>query len=92
LGFVTIEGRGSKDAQYYYLCTYDPKTKNVRKHYLGPVGSAEARRKADFYRWINILDERKVKRLRDESMAAKRLGLSFYDSLERVLELGESSR
>jgi len=92
MGFVRVERRGSGDALYYYLCTYDCKTRNVRKRYLGPVDSAEARRKADFFKWLNSLDEQEVKRLRNESVAVERSGLNFHFSLERVLELGQFSR
>ena len=88
MGFVTVEKRGSKGASYYYLCSYDSRTRNVHKRYLGPVGNAEARRKADFFRWLNSLDEKEIKRLREESVAVRRSGLSFQISLERVLELG----
>ena len=92
LGFVRLETRGSNGAQYYYLCSYDPKTRNVRKQYLGPVRSAEALREANFLMWLNTLDEKKVKNLKDESVAAERLGPSFHASLERVLELGKLAR
>jgi len=92
MGFVRVEKRGRNDALYYYLCSYDRKTRNVRRRYLGPVDSAEARRKADFFKWLNSLDEQEVKRLGSEGVAAERSGLSFHASLERVLELGRFSR
>ena len=92
MGFVRVEKRGSSNASYYYLCSYDPETRNVRRRYLGPVDSAEARRKANFFRWLNSLDRREVERLRTESVAVERSGLSFHASLERVLELGQFSR
>jgi len=90
--FVRMEKRGRNDALYYYLCSYDRKTRNVRRRYLGPVDSAEARRKAGFYEWLNSLDEKEVERLRSESEAVQRSGLNFHASLERVLELGQFSR
>ncbi len=91
MGFVRVEKRGSKEASYYYLCSYNRETRNVRKRYLGPVDSAEARRKANFFKWLNSLDEQEIRRLGNESMAIERSGLSFYSSLERVLELGQFS-
>jgi len=92
MGFVRVEKRGSSGALYYYLCSYDRKTRNVRRRYLGPVDSAEAKRKADFFKWLNSLDEQEIKRLRSESLALERSGLNFHASLERVLELGQFSR
>lgn len=92
LVFVRVERRGSGGAQYYYLCSYDPKTRNVHKQYLGPVHSVEVRRKVNFFVWLNTLDEKKVKKLKDESLAAQRSGPSFHTSLERVLELGKLAR
>jgi len=87
-----VEKRGSSGAQYYYLCSYDPKTRNVRKQYLGPVHSAEVLRKVNFFMWLNTLDEKKIRKLKDESVATERLGPSFHTSLERVLELGKLAR
>jgi hypothetical protein len=92
LGFVRVETRGSNGAEYYYLCSYDPKTRNVRKQYLGPAHSADVSRKVNFLMWLNTLGEKKVKHLKDESAAAERLGPSFHASLERVLELGKLAR
>jgi hypothetical protein len=92
LGFVRLEKRGSNGAQYYYLCSYDPKTRNVHKDYLGPVNSVEAQRNANFYMWLNNLDKQKVKKLREESVSVERLGPGFHNSLERVLELGKLAR
>jgi len=92
MGFVRVEKRGSSGTSYYYLCSYDRKTRNVHKRYLGPVDSAEARRKAGFFKWINSLNEQEVKRLGNESAAVERSRLSFHTSLERVLELGQFSR
>jgi len=92
MGFVRLEKRGRNDALYYYLCSYDRKTRNVRRRYLGPVDSAEAQRKAGFFKWLNSLDEEEVKRLRSESVAVEKSGLNFHASLERVLELGQFSR
>jgi hypothetical protein len=88
LGFVRVEERGSGGAQYYYLCSYDPRSRNVHKEYLGPVHSVEAQRKVNFFMWLNSLDEEKIRKLKDESVAAQRSGPSFHTSLERVLELG----
>lgn len=88
MGFVRVEERGSGGAQYYYLCSYDPRSRNVRKEYLGPVHSVEAQRKVSFFMWLNSLDEEKIRKLKDESATAQRSGPSFHTSLERVLELG----
>jgi len=92
MGFVSVEKRGSNNALYYYLCSYDRETRNVRRRYLGPVDNAEARRKAGFFKWLNSLHEKEVERLRSESEALERSGLNFHTSLERVLELGQFSR
>jgi hypothetical protein len=92
LVFVRLETRGPNGAQYYYLCSYDPKTRNVHKQYLGRVHSDEVRRNVDFFMWLKTFDEDKVKRLKDERVAAERLGPSYHASLERVLELGRLAR
>jgi len=92
LTFLRVEKRGPNCAKYYYLCSYNPKTRNVHKRYLGPVSSVEATRTANFYTWLNTLDREKVKKLRDEALAAEKSGPDFHTSLERVLELGEYVR
>jgi hypothetical protein len=90
--FVRSEKRGFNGAKYYYLCSYDPRTRNVHKRYLGPVGGAAAENDANFFRWLNTLNEQKVKKLRDESLAVEKLKLDFHTAMERVLELGEFIR
>jgi len=92
LGFVRVERRGPKGSRYYYLCSYNPRTRNVRKEYLGPVNSVEAQRKANFFMWLETLDEYEVKRLRDEYSVMESRGPDFHTSLERVLELGRLAR
>jgi hypothetical protein len=92
LTFVRIEKRGPKGSRYYYLCSYDPKTRNVRKEYLGPLNNAEAQRKASFFEWVATLDKDELKRLRDEYSAMEKLAPDFYTSLERILELGRAAR
>ena len=90
--FVRAEPRGPNGSRYYYLCSYNPRTRNVRKEYLGPLGNAEAQRKANFYEWVATLDKYEVKRVRDECSAMENLGPDFHTSLERVLELGRLAR
>ena len=90
--FVRVEKRGPNGKRYYYLCSYNPKTRNVRKEYLGPLDNVEAQRKANFFRWIVTVDKRKVERLREECSAMENLGPDFDTSLERVLELGRHVR
>jgi len=92
LTFVRVEQRGSNGSQYYYLCSYDPRTRNVRKEYLGPLDDAEAQRRANFFKWVATLHKYEVKRLRDEYSAMENLGPDFRTSLERVLELGRLAR
>ena len=90
--FVRVEQRGPNGSRYYYLCSYDPRMRNVRKEYLGPVDSTEAQRKAGFFVWLETLNKYEVKRLRDEYSAMENLGPDFHTSLERVLELGRLAR
>ena len=92
MGFVRVEQRGPNGNRYYYLCSYDPRTTNVRKEYLGPLESAEAQRKANFFMWLATLHKHKVERLREECSAMENLGPDFHTSLERVLELGRFAR
>jgi hypothetical protein len=92
LTFVRVEQRGPNGTRYYYLCSYNPTTRNVRKEYLGPWDNAEAQRKANFFKWIATLDKYEVKRLRNEYSAMEKLGPDFHTSLERVLELGRLAR
>ncbi|OGD54964.1 hypothetical protein A3K80_02035 [Candidatus Bathyarchaeota archaeon RBG_13_38_9] len=92
MGFVRVEKRGSNGTQYFYLCTYNPKTRNVNKRYLGPAHSLEAQKNANFYIWINSLSKQRVKKLREESLATEKYGPTFHTSLERVLELGKQAR
>jgi len=92
LTFVRVEQRGLNGTRYYYLCSYDPKTRNVRKEYLGPFDDVEAQRRANFFRWVATLHKHEVKRLRDEYFAMENLGPDFHTSLERVLELGRLVR
>jgi len=92
LGFVRVEQRGPNGRRYYYLCSYNPRTRNVRKEYLGPSDSAEAQRKANFFVWLATLHKDEVKRLRGEYSAMENLGPDFHTSLERVLELGRLVR
>ena len=90
--FVRVEQRGPNGTQYYYLCSYDPRTRNVRKEYLGPLDNAEAQRIANFFIWVTALHKPEVERLRDEYSAMENLGPDFHTSLERVLELGRLAR
>ena len=92
LTFVRVEQRGPNGTRYYYLCSYNPTTRNVRKEYLGPLDNAEAQRKANFFKWIATLHKHEVKRLRDEYSAMEKLGPDFHTSLERILELGRLAR
>jgi len=92
LTFVRVEQRGLNGSRYYYLCSYDPRTRNVQKEYLGPLDDAEAQRKANFFKWVATLHEYEVKRLKDEYSAMENLGPDFHTSLERVLELGRLAR
>jgi len=92
LAFVRVEQRGPNRSRYYYLCSYNPRTRNVRKEYLGPLDNAEAQRKANFFEWVAALHKYKVKRLKDEYSAMENLGPGFHTSLERVLELGRLVR
>jgi len=92
LTFVRVERRGSNGSRYYYLCSYNPRTRNVRKEYLGPLDDAEAQRKANFFKWVATLHKHEVKRLGDEYSAMENLGPDFHTSLERVLELGRLAR
>lgn len=90
--FVRVEQRGPNGSRYYYLCSYNPRTRNVRKEYLGPLHSSEAHRKANFFEWVATLHKHEVKRLRNEYSVMENLGPDFQTSLERVLELGRLAR
>ena len=92
LTFVRVEQRGPNGTRYYYLCSYNPTTRNVRKEYLGPLDNSEAQRRANFFRWVETLHKPEVKRLRDEYSTIENLGPDFHTSLERVLELGRLAR
>lgn len=91
MGFIRMERRG-KNAQFFYYCSYNPKTRNVKKTYLGRALDEEAKRRVAFLQWLNQLSDEEVERLKHEAEVDARLKIPFATAFENLLELGDSLR
>jgi len=86
MGFVQVEKRG-KNAQFFYYCSYNPATRNVKKIYLGRASDEEVERRVNFIQWLIKLSEEDVERLKREAEADEKLKVPFVMAFEDLLEL-----
>lgn len=89
MGFIQVEKRG-KSAKFFYYCSYNPATRNVKKTYLGRASDEEVEKRVNFIQWLSKLSDEDVERLKREAEAEEKLKVPFATAFEDLLELESS--